>query len=521
MSIGGEQSTGATVDEDVTGHRRTIAGRVRANTLDEVVAHVQWARSSGQALYPISAGLNWGYGSSLPVRDGNWILDLSGMNRIRNAAEISLDNPVAVIEPGVTQGQLADFLEEHVPELTFNVTGAGRATSILGCALDRGVGYFGPRGDDIFALEVVTGTGEVVHTGFRRLGEHSPLSHAHPHGVGPMLDGLFSQSNLGIVTSACLHLAPRLPKSVAVSLSLKRTEDLGRLVSVLARLKREGLLTSVTHIGNRARTQSTLSFRIREYLESRCGLPADRAAREADEVLALVAPGQWSSLAAVSGYPGQVRSALREIRGRTRHLARMRVVTDGRIRAGQTLAESLRFLRAGRGYAAALHAMRPLHGLTLGSPTDVPITDLLARYGSDSQDPRALDRSDCGLLFINPALPLDGAMVQRIVEGMDQVAERFGHTLYTTLNIETTTTVVAVVNLLFSRSDPAATQRAHSCAGALLEYIRSEGLMPYRARIDMMDELGLNADTNGQIVGGIRGVLDPDGVIAPGRYGPG
>ena len=38
-----------------------------------------------------------------------------------NANEISLDNPIAVIEPGVTQAQLADFLAEHCPKLTFNV----------------------------------------------------------------------------------------------------------------------------------------------------------------------------------------------------------------------------------------------------------------------------------------------------------------------------------------------------------------------------------------------------------------
>lgn len=518
---GGAQGSGE-IYRDVTGNERVVAGRLRAATVDEVVELVRWARDGGETLYPVSTGLNWGYGSALPVRDGSWILDLSGMDRIRNADAISVDHPVAVIEPGVTQGQLRAFLDAHCPDLTFNVTGAARGTSLIGCALDRGVGYYGPRSEDLFGLEVVTGTGEVVHTGFRRLGEAAPLAHTHPHGLGPVLDGLFSQSNLGIVTSACLRLHPRRPRNVAVSLALRRTDRLGALVTVLARLKREGLLTSVMHIGNRARTRATLSFRIREYLEAACGLPAERAAAEAEGALGLVAPGEWAGIAAVAGNPGEVRAVLGEIRRRTRHLARMRVVTEGRLRRGLAVAEVLRFWRPARGCAAALHALRPLHGLTLGRPTDVALTDLLARSGSDSRDPRDLDASDCGLLFVNPALPLDGGTVQRIVAGMEQVAGQHEQTLYMTLNIETATTLVAVVNLLFRRSEPGATERAHACARALHAYLRSEGVMPYRARIDMMDGLGVSdADPYWRTVRGIKGVLDPEGVIAPGRYGPG
>ena len=73
--------------------------------------------------------------------------------------EYIVTNPVAVIEPGVTQMQLYDFLQNHCPELTFNVTGSGKETSIIGNALDRGVGYIGPRREDLFGLEIVLGTG--------------------------------------------------------------------------------------------------------------------------------------------------------------------------------------------------------------------------------------------------------------------------------------------------------------------------------------------------------------------------
>src|SRR5450830_209900 len=212
---------------NITGRDHPVLTVHKPTSTEEIRQLIQQARHKGIPLYPVSRGFNWGYGSASPVTDGCALVDLNGMHRILNADRISLSNPVAVVEPGVTQGQLYDFLQNHCPELTFNVTGAARDTSLIGNALDRGVGYFGPRKDDLFGLEVVCGSGQTLKTGFRRLGESSPLAHSHPFGMGPMLDGLFFQGNFGIVTSACFRLMPRRPKEVAVSLALHHNADLG------------------------------------------------------------------------------------------------------------------------------------------------------------------------------------------------------------------------------------------------------------------------------------------------------
>lgn len=266
---------------NVTGRAQPVRAVYRPGSVAEVRELVRRARADRVALYPVSRGLNWGYGSRSPVVADGAIVALSAMNRILNADQISATNPVAVIEPGVTQRQLYELLRTRCPELTFNVTGAGGDTSILGNALDRGVGYFGPRREDLFGLEVVCGSGAVIRTGFRRLGESSPLAHSHPYGLGPMLDGLFSQGNFGIVTSACFRLLPRRPREVVVSLALRRESDLGPFIEELARLKREGLMGSVTHVGNQARTHATLLFGTTRYLERECGLSAERALEEA------------------------------------------------------------------------------------------------------------------------------------------------------------------------------------------------------------------------------------------------
>lgn len=504
---------------NVTGRHPASPACVYPASTAQVQTLVRLAGELGVALYPVSTGLNWGYGSrSAPVA-GCVLVDLGRhMNRILNADAISADNPVALIEPGVTQRQLFDFLQQHHPDLTFNVTGSAGATSLMGNALDRGVGYTGPRKEDLYGMEVVTGTGELLHTGFRRLGEDSPLAHSHPYGLGPMLDGLFSQANFGIVTSACFRLLPRRPKQIAVTFALHDPAQLPQFINELARLKREGVLSSVTHIGNRARSHASMGHGVTRYLENACGMSPEAARAEAGYVIDSVAPREWTSLAGVSGNPAQVRATLREIQQRTRGMARMRVLSDTLLNVGYAVTHRLRGLRFMRAQAAAISAMRPLHGLTVGEPGDGAIDNLLWRFDALGRPVTQLDQTHCGLLFVCPALPLDGHLVAEVVDSMKAVAAGFEHTLYMTLNIETGTSLVAVINLLFDRRSADETQRAHACASALLAHIRSLGLETFRARADMMGEVVQNTPAHWAQVRALKTTLDPHNIIAPGRY---
>lgn len=517
-----DQDPGGSTRRDtrnVTGQDHGVLDCWRPTSVAEVRDCLTRARLEGRAVYPVSTGLNWGYGSAAPPQAGAVLLDLSGMNRIRNADDISEARPVAVIEPGVTQRQLHEFLRERCPGLGFNVTGSSVDTSILGNALDRGVGYLGPRREDLFGLEVVTGRGEVLQTGFRRLGEASPLAHTHPYGLGPMLDGLFFQSNLGVVTSACFKLLPRPARAVAVSLALRREADLPLFLDGLAQLKRLGIMSGVTHVGNLARTRASMMSGISQYLAAHCGLDGAALRAEADRALATVAPFEWTSLGGVSGSSAQVRAAVSEVKRLLGGIAKLTVVDDAKLALGFKVLHPLRGLWPwARANAAAISAIQPLQGLADCRPTDAAISNLMWRFGQPQAPARELDATACGLVFVNPALPMDGRAVTGIVDGMKREAAKFGHELYVTLNIETTTSFVAVANLLFDRGDAAAVANAHACAGALWQYLRAQGLEVYRARADMMQDLVDPADPFWRTTWELKAVFDPDNIIAPGRY---
>jgi len=151
---------------------------------------------------PCSTGLNWGFGADQPADDGAVLMHLGGLAAIR---DLDLDHGIAVVEPGVSQQALAQRLEGS-PYL-LNVTASSSRTSVVGNALDRGVGLHRQRTHDVLGLEVVLADGTVVHVG-RWPGPHiAPAPYAHQ--VGPGLTDLFVQSGLGVVTAAAVRLIPR------------------------------------------------------------------------------------------------------------------------------------------------------------------------------------------------------------------------------------------------------------------------------------------------------------------------
>ena len=165
---------------------------VRPSNTEEIQAILRLAVAARTAVYPLSTGKNWGYGDACAPRSGMVILDLSRMNRI---LEVNTELAYAVIEPGVTQGQLSDYLaHRHIP-LRMDCTGAGPDSSLIGNTLERGFGHsaYGDRFAHSCAYEAVLADGSLFTTGFGSY-PHAQAQHVYKWGVGPSLDGLLTQS---------------------------------------------------------------------------------------------------------------------------------------------------------------------------------------------------------------------------------------------------------------------------------------------------------------------------------------
>ncbi|WP_018465079.1 FAD-binding oxidoreductase [Calidithermus timidus] len=174
---------------------------VYAQSLEDVVRTLAWARESGLAVIPFGTGTSL-EGHVLP--QGPAIsLDLSRMNRV---LELRPEDFLAVVEPGVTREQLNARLKGT--GLFFPVD-PGANASLGGMAATNASGTttvrYGGMRHNVLALQVVLASGEVLELG-RAVRKTS---------AGYDLKDLFigSEGTLGVITRLTLRLHP-LPSHV-------------------------------------------------------------------------------------------------------------------------------------------------------------------------------------------------------------------------------------------------------------------------------------------------------------------
>ena len=141
---------------------------------------------------------------------------------------------------------------------------------------ERGFGHspYGNRFQTVAGLEVVLSDGQILRTGFGHYPQ-AKTTYLFPYGVGPYLDGLFTQSNLGIITRLGMWLMP-VSKCINHFLCfIKNHENIKPVVDALRPLRMDGTLRSNVHIGNDLRLISGGRSYPLESARGNIPLPAD------------------------------------------------------------------------------------------------------------------------------------------------------------------------------------------------------------------------------------------------------
>ena len=225
-----------------------VPALLRPGSRAELQVCLAIARRFSIAVYPISSGKNWGYGSRVPVADGCVVVDLSRMNRI---VDFSEEMGWVTVEPGVTQQQLFQYLSARKSHLWLDATGSTPGSSIIGNTMERGFGHtpYGDHAGNVCALEVMLPDGEILETGMARF-SGSQSAEVYRWGLGPGLDGLFTQSNLGIVTRMTVWLMPAPDYFQAFFFRCDDVGGLPGIIDALRPLRMNGTLRSAIHVAN-------------------------------------------------------------------------------------------------------------------------------------------------------------------------------------------------------------------------------------------------------------------------------
>lgn len=495
---------------------------VRPDRTSQVQAIVRTAARFGLALHPISRGRNWGYGDRCALTDDQVILDLGHMNRI---LEVNEELGYATIEPGVSQGQMADHLEAAGLPYWTDATGAGPDASIVGNTVERGFGHT-PHGDRFLhacGMDIVLADGRLLKTGFG----HYPNAQAaatYKWGLGPYLDGLFTQSNLGIVTRMTFWLVPKPECFRAFFFSLRDEADIGGLVEALRPLRMRGTLRTPVHIFNDWRVLAGCQAWPSTH-DGRRALTAERA-RAVGRRHGVEA---WQGLGGLYGSPQEVAAAARAVRRalrRVKGLKRFIFIDEHRLNYMRRAVSVLNAFGLGRSLGRLYRKVRMATSLLQGRSSAECLRGALWRTrvdaahagGDGGADP--LDHN-AGFYWLSPVLPMTAAHVDRFTRLVRPVFERHGFEYQVTLSLVTGRALCAVMTVSFDRASAAEGDRARACHAALWEAVMDAGYVPYRAGNEDMARLNRGPDTFWDVVSRLKGALDPAGVIAPGRYAPG
>jgi len=186
---------------------RKPEGVVLPKTVDEVVEILKYANREKVPIYTVAAG-DADYGGSVPIAEEGILMDFSQMNKIWEVNETDL---YALIEPGVTIGQLQKELAKH--DLMVAIPSAPHTTSILmNYVSTQGIGCWSARhgGNETYVrgVEVVLPNGDVIRTGsaafFHKIWHHR-------NNLGADLTGLFLGSHgcFGVVTKGAIGVIPK------------------------------------------------------------------------------------------------------------------------------------------------------------------------------------------------------------------------------------------------------------------------------------------------------------------------
>ena len=484
-------------------------------TTEEVQTIVRVASEHRTVVYPISRGRNWGYGDACAPTNGAAIVDLGRMNRIH---EVNTELAYTVIEPGVTQGQLNSYLKNNRTGLWMDCTGAGPEASLVGNTLDRGFGHtrYGDHVSTTCGMEIVLADGRVLNTGFGHYA-NAKAHRVYSYGIGPALDGLFCQSNFGIVTKIGLWLAPEPEAFNFFFARLPNDEDIAPFVDRLRPLRLSGIVQSAVHIGNDYRIFSSRGRYPFDQTNGATPLPQDVRKRLRDSY----GLGAWNVAGALTGTKAHVRASRKAVRNALQGLGGVRFVSDKELDFAARAFGLLSKFGIARETASFIASAKPVLAAAMGIPAEQPIRGTYWRLRREPpQDVNDPIEAGAGVMWVSPVLPMRGEDARRVMQIVEPIFAAHGFEPMTTFTMITERSMVAVLNVYFDKREGPEVRHADECHHALVEALIEEGYIPYRAGLSTMPMIANADDVFWDVAAQIKRALDPGDIISRGRYLP-
>ena len=479
-------------------------------------------------LYPISTGSNWGYGTSQPpaITHNILLLDLGKLIQIKDFdSELGL----VTIEPGVTQQQLHNFLQQHKYNYMVPVTGAGPDCSILANALERGYGIT-PYTDHFGAVTAIQG---FWANGTRYQSAINELDASDGHlvdktfkwGLGPYLDGLFTQSNLGIVSQMTIRLAKRRSGFSSFFIQIKDESLFEKAVPLIRQVLQdyEGIVGAINLMDQRR----VLSM----FAKSPNGNRAHQVMHDKDivELANDLKTPSWTIVGSIYGSKAVVRVVEKEISLIFKKLPCKQVFSNSPLIkiANQVInilpSSFINSIPSLLTVAEQLNSFNKAAEIMLGKPNKIALKLAYWRHKRGDQfdkDKLSPSKDGCGLLWYAPLIPMKADKMREFVNFIRETCPKYNIEPFITFTNLKHDCVDSTIPIVFDLSNKKAVIDAHQCLKDLVKQGLKKGFVPYRLNIDQQQWL-LNKDSDfWKTVNQLKSSLDPHDILSQGRYNP-
>ncbi|KAF2733890.1 FAD-linked oxidase-like protein [Polyplosphaeria fusca] len=459
-------------------------------SVTDVQTTIRWANHHLIPLHPISLGRNLGYGGSAPRVRGAVTLDLGKrMNRI---LAINPDDYTCLVEPGVTYYALYEEIQRRGlgDKLCIDVPDLGGG-SVLGNALDRGVGYT-PYGDHWAAhsgLEVVlpSPSALVVRTGMGALPGAENTWQAFPYGFGPYSDGIFSQSNYGVVTKMGMTLMPNPGGCEGFMYTFQREGDLAVLMEIIRPLRIANVLENVAQLRHCLQTLAVRGRPRSAYFTGEGAMPEGVVHEELKKTP--VGDFTWVYYGMAYG-PPQIRKYKLDI-------------VDAEFRK--------------------IEGYRKIDPATLPKEEYFWSRDKIAAGIPDLEELAWVNWMPNGAhIAFSPIAPIRGVDAERLWDLAKRRHAENGLDLMPAFCVGLRE-MHLIVEIVFDAKDGGMRKRAEKCLRDMIDDAAKLGYGEYRTHLALMDQVAGTYNWNDgalmEMNNKLKDALDPNGILAPGRCG--
>ena len=498
-------------------------------SIDEVQQIVRLANQMGFTLWTFGRGKNWGYGTTCALESGAVIMILERLNEI---SEVNEDLAYAVIGPGTSYGELNQHLKEKRIRLWADCTDSTPEGSVIGNALERGQGYTqnGDHFGSLCGMQVVLPDGELVTLGGGP--PNSQVLHTYKYGSGPYLDGLFSQSNLGIVVRSGIWLMPEPEEFYCFTCEVRDEAAYPDVIDSIRRLALDKTITSNVHMIN-AFMGIALAFPYPyDRLEGRRNLSEAQLRRLRQELH--LAP--WMLSGGIYGPKEQVAINKKRIAREFSRYGKVNFVDDRKAKALQILLNRMRKARRSSFKYAALRTLKNrfvskspeellasllkfypvFKGIPGTSSLDLAYTKRRAGPAPSNPDPA---RDNCGLIWFAPVAPMSGSHTRTVIDLTAPLFEKHGFDLSLVFVYLNPRSVMVLMQILYDKENTEESARAVALYDEVAAATLMAGYPQYRTSLAYMDRILGESGHFRALAQQLKSALDPAGVLSPGRYG--